>query len=50
MQLNLSMQKVDEADSDAKNKGSVKETKSLTDQVGKLQKDVQAAEKLTKSL
>ena len=44
------MQKVDEADSDAKNKGNSKETKSLTEQVAKLQKDVQAAEKYTKSL
>ena len=39
------MQKVDEAESDAKNKGNSKETKSLTEQVSKLQEEVQAAEK-----
>jgi hypothetical protein len=44
------MQKVDEADSDAKNSSSAKEFKSLTEQVAKLQKDVEAATKLSKSL
>jgi chromosome segregation ATPase len=44
------MQKVDEADSDAKNNSSAKEFRSLTDQVAKLQKDVEAATKLSKSL
>lgn len=44
------MQKVDEADSDAKYSSSVQEFKSITDQVAKMQKDVEAANKQTKSL
>ncbi len=50
LQLNLSMQKVDEADQGAKNSSSAQEYKSITDQVAKLQKDVEAASKQTKSL
>jgi hypothetical protein len=44
------MQKVDEADQGAKNSSSAQEFKSITDQVAKLQKDVEAANKQSKSL